>query len=896
MRWLRPLFRRKDVEREMDAEMRFHFDKLLEDFRFQGHSPEEARRRARLEFGGIDQLKDDARDTRLADYVDRFAREIRMAGRNLLRSPGFTAVAILTLALGIGVNTVMFSLFDQLLLRDLPIRNPDRLVAFHGNFVTPGMYRSSDRLMSFSWPKYRDFRDRCPVFEGVAARFVTPGSLEYNGAAERVAVELVSGNYFDVIGVGAAVGRVLTPEDTRGATGQPVIVLGYTYWQRRFGGDRGIVGKPVRVNGLPMNVVGVSAAGFHSMDRGNDDDIRVPISQKNLFTPTWTGVGNRMWAWLNIVARIKPGMPRRQAETGAGVFYHQVLLDEAKTLPPSYPRHKEFLADHLDLIPASAGMTDQAGEQKAFFTELMAIGGVVLLIACVNLAGLLMARTTARQRELAIRLALGAGRMGLVRQLLTENLLLAAAGGAAGVLIATLLVTPASRFVISSDAGRLVDSPMDLRVLLFALAVSLATAIAFALAPALQMRRSTLADVLRTESGSSASHGQVRLRKAMVTAQLAFCVWLMIAAGLFARSLARLRSTNLGFRKEHLITFQLDPMISGYKPADAIAAYRRVSDALAALPGVTSVANSDYGVFTGGINIMALRIEGYHPPPPDTGTQVRELLVSPGYLRTLGMQLIRGRDFTPADLQQPVKTAIVNDAFVQKYFGGANPVGRHIGFMNPSHPELQVVGVVRNQRYYGPSGEENPFYYLPVEQNGRLSFYVRVWQTPEAMLATIGRTVAQQAPGVPLDHLRTMDDMFDEIIGSKSRIAVLAGFFGLLATLLAAIGLYGVMAFNVTRRTQEIGIRMAIGAARGNVLRMVIREVALVIAGGLLIGLPSGLALARLVRSQLYGVSPMDTTSVAVAAAIVTAIALIAGFLPARRATRIDPVRALRWE
>jgi predicted permease len=896
MRWLRPLFRRSQVEHEMDTEMRFHFDRLVEDLRAKGLSPEEARRRARLEFGGIDQLKDDAREARMADRVEQVARGLRMAVRNLLRTPGFTAIAILTLALGIGVNTVMFSLFDQLLLRDLPVRDPQRLVVFHGNFVTPGMYRSTDRLVSFSWPKYLDFRDRCDVFEGVAARFVTRGSLEYNGATEGVAVELVTGNYFDVLGVKAAVGRVLSPADSNTEPGEPVVVLGYSYWQKRFGGDPSIVGRQIRVNGLPMNVVGVSAGGFHSIDRGNEEDIRVPITRKTLFTPAWPGLGPRNWAWLNIVARIKPAMSRGRAEGGANIFYRQVMQDEAKALSASYPRRKEFLADHLDLRPAAAGMMDQTDDQRAFFTELMVIAGVVLLIACVNLAGLLMARTTARQRELAIRLALGAGRMGLVRQLLTENLLLAIAGGAAGVLIATLLVEPASRFVIPPEAGTLIDTQMDVGILLFAFAASVATAIAFALAPALQMRRSTLASVLRNESGASSNRAQVRLRKVMVTAQLAFCVWLMIAAGLFARTLSQLRNADLGFRREHLITFQLDPMISGYKPADALATHRRVMTALAALPGVTSVANSDYGVLTGGINVMSLRIEGYRPPPPDTGSQVQELVVSPDYFRTLGMQFIAGRDFTPADVQQEVHTVIVNEAFARKYFAGQNPVGRRIGYMQAPQPNIEVVGVVRDQRYYGPTVDIKPFFYIPAEQNGRLSFYARVSQAPEAMIATIGRAVAREAPGVPLDRLRSMEAVFDASIGSSSRIAALAGFFGLLATALAAIGLYGVMAFNVTRRTREIGIRMAVGAARGNVLWLVIREVAIVIAGGLLVGLPTGLALARLVRAQLYGVSPLDATSAVAASVVVAAIALIAGFLPARRATRIDPVRALRWD
>jgi len=433
-------------------------------------------------------------------------------------------------------------------------------------------------------------------------------------------------------------------------------------------------------------------------------------------------------------------------------------------------------------------------------------------------------------------------------------------------------------------------------VMLFALAVTLLTAAAFAVVPMLQMRRAELADLLKTESGASASLAQVRLRKLMVTAQLAFCVWLLIAAGLFARSLALLRAVDLGFRKEHLITFRMDPMMSGYQPDQTVAAYRRVSDALSVLPGVIAVANSDYGVFTGNVNLNALQIEGYQPPPPDKTTAVRELLVSSGYLRAMGMQLVAGRDFTEADLQQPVRTAIVNESFGHRYFNGQNPVGRHIGWSGPKQVPFEVVGVVRDLRYNGPAEDANPFYFLPMEQNGGLSFYVRTSQRPEALMATVGRVVSQRAPGVPLDQLRTMQDMFDATIGEKDRIASLAGFFGILATLLAAIGLYGVMTYTVARRTREIGIRMAVGAARGDVLRMVIREVGVVIACGLLTGVPTGLAITRLIRSQLYGVSPMDATASLVAAAIVAAIALLAGLLPARRATRIDPVRALRWE
>ncbi|HTQ55195.1 MAG TPA: ABC transporter permease [Bryobacteraceae bacterium] len=898
MRWLRPLFRRSAVEREMDAELRFHYEQIVENLRARGLDPAEARRRARLEFGGLEQVKDDAREARRADRWERIRRSLALAVRNLARSPGFSATALLTLALGIGINTLMFSMLDQLLLRNLPVRDPERLVVFHGNFITPGMYRNNSRKLSFSWPKYMDFRDHCPVFSGVAARFVTPGSLEDHGVAENVEVELVSGNYFEVLGVRPAIGRLFTPADGRTPMGDPIVVLGYSYWQRRFAGDPSIVGRQVRVNGMPMTVVGVSAPGFHSLDRGSDEDLRIPMAMKDLFTPGWRGTNaqwtrERFWAWLDIVARVKTGMPPRQAEAGANVYYHQVLRQEAGMLS-DFPHRKEFLNDHLDLLPAAGGLMDQMGDEKAFFWELMAIAGVVLLIACVNLAGLLIARTAARQRELAIRLALGAGRLGVVRQLVTENLLLAAAGGAAGVLLAAALAAPAARFL--ADAGDLIDTPLDWRVLLFSLAVTAATALAFAIVPALQIRKAGLADVLKTESGASASRGQVRLRKAMVAAQLAFCAWLMIAAGLFARSLAQLKSVDLGFRRDHLITFQIDAAQSGYKPDAAVASYRRLTAALAALPGVTAVANSDYGVLTGNVNLMMLDIEGYRPPPPDRYAIVRELVVSPAYFRALGMEIQAGRDFTRADLRQSARVAIVNQEFVKEYFGGQNPVGRHFGWFGERQAPWEIVGVVPNQRYDGPAEGLFPFYYLPYEDGNRLSFYVRTSQPPEALTATIRRIVAQTVPGVPIDHLRTMEDLFSSTIGDKTRIAALATLFGVLATLLAAIGLYGVMAYTVTRRTREFGIRMALGAARADMQRMVLQEVAALIAAGLAIGIPTGIALARLIRSQLFRVAPMDAPAAALAAGAVAVTALLAGFLPARRATRVDPVRALRWE
>lgn len=894
MRWLRPFLRRAAVEREMDAELRFHQERMVEDFLKRGLGLEEARRRARLEFGGVSQIKDDARDARLASYLERALRSLLLAVRNLTRSPGFSTVATVTLALGIGVNTLLFSLVDQLLLRNLPVRDPESLVVFHGNFVTPGTYRGNERLMSFSWPKYKDFRDRCPVFSGVAARFAIEGALEYRGAAENVDVELVSGNYFDVLGVRPVIGRVIATADNRTPMGHPLIVLGYSYWVRRFGGDPSIIGQKVRVDGMPMTVIGVSAPGFHSIDRGTEVDLRIPMAMKDLFTPGYLRLSDRFSAWLNIVARLKPGVSLQQAEAGANVTYRQVLMEEARLLPSTSTRRSQFLRDRLDLLPAAAGMMDRMGGQKAYFMELMAIAAVVLLIACVNLAGLLLARTAARHRELAIRLAVGAGRMGVIRQLMTENAMLAIVGGTAGILLATALLRPAARFLVSPDASRLIDAPLDWRALFFALAVSLVAALTLAVAPVLQLNRTELADLLKSGSGATSSRGQIRLRKALVVVQLAFCAWLMIGAGLFVRSMVRMKSFDLGFSKERLINFQLNPFQSGYNSGQGMAAYRRVTAALSTLPGVASVSSSNYGVLTGNINLMDLSIEGYRPPPPEQfAREVRELVTTPGYFHTMGIPLLSGREFTPADLQ-PLHTAIVNREFVRQYFAGQNPLGRHFSWSGPNHPVFEIVGVVGDHHYDGPASPPQPFYYLPSEFLN--SYYVRTSVPAEALLAIVRRTVEQQAPGVPIDNLRTMEEFFNATIGDRSRIATLASFFGLLATLLAAVGLYGVMAFTVSRRTREIGVRMALGAARANVLRMVLREVAIVTGTGLVVGLPTGIALARLVQTQLFQISPIDAGASLVAAVVVSAAGFVAGFLPAWRATRIDPVRALRWE
>jgi predicted permease len=898
---LRPLFRRSQVEREMDAELRFHLEELARGFERQGESREEALRRARLEFGGIEQVKDDAREARMTGMLDRWRRELRAAARSLAKSPGFAVVAVTTLALGIGVNTEIFSLLDQAALRSLPVREPDRLVAFHSLGVNPGMDRNSDLKLSFSYPKYKEFRDGASVFEGVAGRFAAAGSVLYNGATDRAGVELVTGNYFDVLGVAPAAGRLIGPSDDQTPMGHPVVALGYGYWQRRFGGDPGVIGQKLVVNGVPMTIIGVSAKGFQGLVRGSDDDIRVPMMMKDVFTPTWPNAWERRnMHWMNVVARLKSGMPPVQAEAAANVLYRQILAREAETLNGPYlSQRDEYRKRHLDLQPAGRGLLYTVQNGTTFLMPLWAMTGIVLLIACVNVASLVMARTASRQRELAIRLALGAGRLGVARQLLTENLLLVFAGGGLGVLLASAIGDQTTRLLYSPTADQIFHAMPDLRVMAFALAATAVSALLFSLAPLWQIRHTALGEVLRAESGASSKAAQVRFRKALVVVQLSFCVWLTIAAGLFAETLSKLRAVDLGFRKENLIQFALDPTMSGYKGAAATAICDKVEVALGAVPGVTNVGRSAYGVMGGGININRIEIEGFQPAKAED-TDVFQLDTSPGYLKAMGIQLLTGRGFVDSDFiagsTALAHVAMVNESFARRYFGGQNPIGRHIRSPFNKAEDQEIVGMIRDQHYFGPRDEPRPFYYLPRAFPGSATYYVRTAAAPESLLATVRRVVEREAPGVPISRFRTMEEQTDLTLGSEKQFATLATIFGLLAMVLAAIGLYGVMSYTVARRTREIGIRMAIGAGRREVLGMVLREAVVLIGIGLLVGIPTAIAMARLVRSQFYQVSAADPVVMAGAAVVVLAVGLVAGFVPARRATTVDPIRALRWD
>lgn len=891
---LRAILRRGRMEDELDEELRFHFDHQVDLYLQQDLTEEEARRRARLALGGLDQAKEECRDARGVSLFESVLQDLRYAARALRKSPGFTAIAVLSLAVGIGANTVMFSLVDQVLVRSLPVKDPRALVLFKSPGPMPGMYRNSGREMSFSYPLYRDFRDRGSAFAGVAARYVADATLTVRGQAEHADVELVTGNYFQVLGVSARLGRVLTPDDDRVPNGQPVAVLSYGFWQRRFGGDPAILGQTVSLNNRAFTVVGISDPGFRGIDRGVNLDLRVPMMMKDVFTRNWPGLEHRDWAWLNIIARLKHSVTRERAQIVSDEFYKRLLTLEADTYAGALgARRREFLRRHLELLPGAAGITWMSEQWETQLYALMAMAGLVLLIACANLAGLVIARTAARGRELSIRLALGAGAWRLARQLLTECLLLAGAGTVLGVLLAFLAQPAVIASLLGSNAVEAFSVRPDSRVLGFTSAVALGTMLFLGLGVvAMRPARISVFAALKSEGGASSGPGRARARRLLVSMQIALCVCLLAVACLFARTLGNLRSVDVGIEPRNLVRLSLDSSSGGYKVERARALYTRIEHALAAAPGVDSVACSDFHILGGSINVMQYAVEGYQPASPEE-SEVAEIFSTPGYFRAVGLRLLTGRDFVPLDSKQG--GVIVNRALVRKYLRGRNPLGKHIHRSGDGGP-LQIVGVVPDIKLWTLRDPAQPIVYLPFLYPGEVAIYARTRLDPETLVPTLKRIVEREAPGILVYGATTMDAAVSGTLHQETLLTALAACFGLLATLLAAIGLYGLVAYSVASRTREMGIRISVGASGLQVVMLVMKEVIWMLAVGFIFGVPAALALARLVKSQLFGVSPADPLAIAGAAALIVVAAAAAGLFPACRAARIDPVQALRHE
>jgi predicted permease len=829
--------------------------------------------------------------------------DIKFAWRTLLRSPMFALVAVLSLALGIGANTAIFTLLDQLILRLLPVKDPQQLVMIWSTGPHIGNNRGA---RAASYPMYQDFQQKAPAFSYVFCRYYTPLSISYDNKTERVNAELVSGNYFDALGVKPAIGRVFSPaEDDQIYKGHPAIVLSHDYWTTRFNGDPKILGKKVLVNNYPMVIVGVSAPGFSGLEPGRSPQIRVPIQMKPLMTPGWDSLGDRRSQWIQMFARMKPGYTVQTAKASSEPLFHQVLeyeLTQKEMKDLSQYLRGEFLKRTVKVQPAATGYSEIREQASTALIVLMCMVGLVLLIACFNVANLLIARAVARQKEIAVRLAIGSSRAQLIRQLLVESLMLSIAGAIVGIFFSIGTIRALLSFLPASDMPFTLRAEPDGRILAFNLALAALTGVLFGLAPALQSTRldiwNTLKDVVGAITGGS---GSVKLRKVLVTAQVALSFLLLAGAGLFVTSLANLRNTHTGFGSiDNLVTFQVDPSLNGYSNGRIQAFYRELLESLNGMTGVKSAAYAAVPLLHGGEWDSTMSVQG-HQSKDGEDMQAFMNSISPGYWKTMGVHMLEGRDFDSRDEGEQIKVAIVNRKFAQHFFGGASAVGRHIGFGDgPSAKlDIEIIGVADDALYEGPREGTHRQAFVPNTQSSfpsSVAFYVRTSMEASSMFRALRQQVARLDPAMPVFDIKTLGGQLDETLVTERLIATLSAAFGVLATLLAAIGLYGVMAFVVERRTKELGLRMALGAPQRAVVWMVMREVFLLLGIGLVIGIPSAFALSRLVSSQLFGVAPTDLRTTIIAGTVLAVVALGAGFLPARRASVIDPIRALRYE
>ncbi|HYT73951.1 MAG TPA: ABC transporter permease, partial [Vicinamibacterales bacterium] len=803
----------------------------------------------------------------------------------------------------IGANTAIFTLIDQVLLRKLPVNRPDRLVMLYQRANNMGSNMGS-RMNSY--PLYQDLQQKGAPLAEVLCRRLVSASLAVDNQTERVEAEMVSGNYFTALGVRPAIGRVLnSTEDDQAYRGHPVVVLSYGYWTSRFARDPGVVGKKILVNDYPMTIVGVSAEGFAGLDPTQSPQIRVPILMKEIMMPDfgWLHPADRRARWVQVFARLKDGYTVESARAPLQGLYTQVRAYEM-TLPAAknwsqYSR-AEFMKGQLLLTSASIGYSPLRNDFSTALVVLMCMVGLVLLIACANVANLLIARGFMRQREIAVRLSLGSSRGRLVGQLLVESIVLSCAGGLLGLVIAFVLTRGLIALVPQQGQPLLISANPDPRILLFTLALTFVTGIVFGLLPALRASRpdpwTTLKDTMGSIAGSG---GSLFLRKGLVTAQVALSFLLLFGAGLFVRSLQNLKGTDPGVSLDNLVTFQLAPALSGYSDDRASIFYRDLRDRLRATPGVQSAAVATVPILSGDEWDNSMAVEG-HQAKDGEDMQAFMNAVSPGYFQTMKIPVLEGRDFKDSDAGDfdQNKVAIVNHRFAEHFFPGRSAIGKRIGGGGGPGTKLtiEIVGVVADSLYEGPREGVHRQVFVPNWGKNSGAFYVRTQTASSSAYNMIRSEVRELDPAIPVYGIKTVEGQLDETLLTDRLIAMLSAGFGLLATLLASVGLYGVMAFVVARRRKELGIRLALGAQPGFVVWIVMREVLLLLAIGLAIGVPAAMGLGGYVASQLYGIKPHDPAIAISTVVLLAVVSAAAGLIPAQRASRIDPILALRHE
>ena len=908
-----PWYRRRAREADLERELRDHLELEADEQKAAGLSSEDAGYAAHRALGNTLKIEEDVRAAWGTRWLETFAQDVRYGLRMLRKSPGFTAVALLTLALGIGANTAMFSLLDQVVLRLLPVSHPEQLVIVR---ETGNHYGNTYGANTISWPMFEDLRDNNHVFSGMFCRFPATVTIGNGDEVAQISAELVSGSYFPVLGVGAALGRTIAPDDDAIPDSRPVVVLSYSFWRSYFAGDRTIVGRTIELNSYAMTVIGVAQLGFDGMEPGVPAKVFVPIMMKTEMTPHSDGLKDRRrrLSWVTAYGRLKPGVGLQQAQLSLQPLMLSIL--EMEVQQPEFAKNATtaadrqlFLRNRVELLSGSENRLRDYMRRPLWL--LVALTGVVLLLACANLANLLLARATAREREFAVRLAVGAGRARIARQLLVESLLLALTGAIVGLALAFLAARILLRIYLPADAAaEFVVSPIpDVRVLAFVVGVMLLTFLVFGLLPAVRGSRTEITLALKDKSGAL-SAGGISLRRMLVGIQMALSLLLLFGAGLFVRTLRNLQNLGPGFPTDHLLTFTIDPSLNGYSDEETRSFYQQLDVNLQTMPGVTSVGFAVMALLKGYAWQNAIVGKDFEGVPIEEQPVLNH--VGPEYFATLGIPIIAGRAFTAQDVPSgtsrqatPVlrdTCAVINESFARQYFPGRNPIGQRfqlVDDVDPISSEIEVLGVIPDKKFRDLRETPPPQAYFPYFEDAHFRFmniYLRTQGDPRLIENALRERMRQFDSHVPVVGLQTVNEQIGFSLRTERLVASLSAVFGGLATLLAAVGLYGVMAYTIARRTREFGLRVALGALPRDVIWLVMRDVLILIAAGLTVGVPLAFALSALVRSLLFGLRPHDPLTLVSSALLLALVASLAGLIPAFRASRADPLQSIRSE
>ena len=906
--WMRAVTRRSRMEREMDAELRFHIEAFAEDLARSGVPRAEALRRARIEFGGVERAKEECRDARGANSIDSLVQDLRFGLRMLRKNPGFTAVAVLTLALGIGANAAIFTVINAVMLRALPVEDPGQLVTVGDPARVHSWGTGTPRIDLFSYPLYHEIRDNNEVFSSLlASSNLGDVRVEMEGGAETARGRLVTENYFQTLGVEALLGRTFTIDDGHTPGSDPVLVISYGYWQRRFSGDASIIGRKVRLNNYPFTIIGVAPAAFFGEVVGDRPDLWAPMMMQPQLMPGRNFLESVNDAALLLIGRLKPDVTIEQARTNVNAVVRQALLVTLNAKLSSDDRRAiQNMQIAAEVTPGGRGLSRVRQQFSAPLLLLMAMVVLVLLVACANVANLLLARSAARQREIAVRMAMGAGPARIVRQLLTESVLVALLGGALGLVLANWFSAVLVRL---ANANPRTGSPLvlglDWRVLGFTGGICLLAAVVFGVAPAVRFLHVKPSFALK-ESGRGAGSGpKSGLRRVLISSQIALGVLVLMTASLLVRSLRNLQEVDLGYSRDQLLLVRVDILQSGYKGAAIQNITRELLDRLSALPGVRSATASSNGLFSGDESSDAILVDGVdYSARQSNGNVTADDEVGPNYFSTIGVPIVLGREITQQDFLTAAHVAVVNEAFAEFYFGDRDPIGHQISIQDSDHPNqppYEIVGVAHDVHDHSVRDAVRRRMYAPLtsaafDDLGAYNFEVRAIGNPQALISSLRRAIHDMNPDLVFGDIQTANELVSDTLTSQALVAELSSFFGVLVLLLVCVGLYGSMAYHVATRTREIGVRVALGAPRKGLIWMVTRETCRELAIGATLGIVSTISAAQLFKAMLFGLSQTDPFSMGTAIVALAFVCLVAAIVPAHRAMRVDPIAALRHE